>query len=274
MIHASQRIPLADLPRLLPLWRRTAAQRVAAAALVLGLAGAGLALAANRDAEPPSLLSPRSDALVVLDVSASISPDTYARIDATLSQLAASHAHVGLILFSDTAYIALPPGTPAVELKPFARAYRLPAQAQSSLAVTPRNPWTDTFSAGTKISNGLQLALDTISTRKLGAPEVLLVSDLDDDTADRERLTGIALAFRRLGIPVRVVGLNPSAEDERTVAGLLRNRGDLSLARLPGNGGLAAPLFPVALVTVAALLAVALVLFELGEARLKWQEMR
>ena len=38
-------------------------------------------------------------------------------------------------------------------------------------------------------------------TRRLGQPAVLLVSDLDDDAGDRERLTSTALSFRRLGIP-------------------------------------------------------------------------
>jgi hypothetical protein len=269
VIAAPPRIPVADLRGFLRRRRRTAVERAVAAALVLGVAAAAVVVASHGRSDAPPLLSPSSDALVVLDVSASISPDTYARIDATLSQVARSQAHLGLILFSDTAYLALPPGTPARELKPFARAYRVPHDAGGSLATAPRNPWTDTFSAGTKISLGLQLALDTIRERKLGAPEVLLVSDLDDDTTDRERLTGIALAFRSLGIPVRVVGLNPSADDERTVAGLLRNRGHLSLARLPGQNGPAAP-FPSMLVALAVLLAAALALYELGEARLKW----
>ena len=99
----------------------------------------------------------------------------------------------------------------------------------------PTNPWTGSFSAGTKISTGLQLALDTIRERRLGRPAVLLVSDLDDDVGDRERLTSTALSFRRLGIPVRVVGLNPPPEDERYMERLLRRPTDLSPAALPGE---------------------------------------
>ena len=99
----------------------------------------------------------------------------------------------------------------------------------------PTNPWTNSFSAGTKISTGLQLALDTIRERQLGRPAVLLVSDLDDDAGDRERLTSTALSFRRLGIPVRVVGLNPAPEDERYLERLLLRPADLSPAALPGE---------------------------------------
>ena len=134
------------------------------------------------------LLPAGSDGLVVLDLSASISSDTYARIGGTLDRLAGSGGRYGLIVFSDTAYLALPPGTPAAELRPFARRFDLPAQAAGAIVV-PTNPWTASFSAGTKISTGLQVALDTIRARQLGRPAVLLVSDLDDDAGDRERLT-------------------------------------------------------------------------------------
>ena len=64
---------------------------------------------------------------------------------------------------------------------------------------------------------------------------MLLVSDLDDDVGDLERLTSTALAFRRLEIPVRVVGLNAAPEDERYVERLLRRSSDLSAAPLPGE---------------------------------------
>jgi hypothetical protein len=137
-------------------------------------------------------------------------------------------------VFSDTAYLALPPGTPAAELRPFARKFDLPARTSGAIAV-PTNPWTDSFSAGTKISTGLQLALDTIRQERLGRPAVLLVSDLDDDVGDRERLTGTALSLRRLGVPVRVVGLNASARDASYMERLLRRPAELSQAAPPGG---------------------------------------
>ena len=217
---------------------------------------------------PPALLPAGSDGLVVLDLSASISSDTYARIGGTLDRLADSGGRYGLIVFSDTAYLALPPGTPAAELRPFARRFDLPAQAGGAIVV-PTNPWTDSFSAGTKISTGLQLALDTIREQRLGRPAVLLVSDLDDDAGDRERLTSTALSFRRLEIPVRVVGLNAAPEDERYVERLLRRPADLSAAALPGEeqGGGGRVRLPLLLAALAA--AVALALRELLLTRLE-----
>jgi hypothetical protein len=226
-------IPYGELGASEQATRRTLLLRI-----VLGLAAIGAAVAVvvlgRGGSTPPALLPPGSDGLVVLDLSASISSDTYARIGGTLDRLAGSGGRYGLVVFSDTAYLALPPGTPAVELRPFARRFDLPPPTSGAIAV-PTNPWTSSFSAGTKISTGLQLALDTIRERRLGRPAVLLVSDLDDDAGDRERLTGTALSLRRLGVPVRVVGLNPSAADKRYVEQLLQRPADLSEAALPGR---------------------------------------
>ena len=251
-------IPFGELDAIAPSTRRTLTLRVA-----LGLAGVAAAAAVvvlgRGGSAPPALLPAGSDGLVVLDLSASISSDTYARIGGTLDRLAGSGGRYGLIVFSDTAYLALPPGTPAAELRPFARRFDLPPQTSGAIAV-PTNPWTASFSAGTKISTGLQLALDTIREQRLGRPAVLLVSDLDDDAGDRERLTGTALSFRRLGIPVRVVGLNPSAADKRYVEQLLRRPADLSAAALPGEerGGGAQVKLSLLLVALAAAIAIAL----------------
>lgn len=223
-------IPFGELEAVAPATRRTLALRVLLGLGAVVLAAAAVFLGRGENA-PPGLLPAGSDGLVVLDVSASISSDTYARIAATLDRLAASDGRYGLILFSDTAYLALPPGAPAAELRPFARQFELDPHRTGAL-VAPTNPWAGSFSAGTKISSGLQLALDTVRERRLGRPAVLLVSDLDDDAVDLERLTDIALTFRRLRIPVRVVGLNPAPEDERYMKRLLRRSGDYAPASL------------------------------------------
>ena len=64
---------------------------------------------------------------------------------------------------------------------------------------------------------------------------MILVSDLDDDAGDLESLTSVALAYRKLGIPIRVVGLNPSPEDARYVQRLLPKGGQIVGAGLPGE---------------------------------------
>ena len=82
----------------------------------------------------------------------------------------------------------------------------------------------------------------------------------------------MALAYRHAGIPLRVVGLNPSPEDAHLVANLLARPGDLRLARLPGEGGTsfaAHSAWPLALLTVAA--GLLLGLFVPLADRLRWR---
>ena len=161
-------------------------------------------------------LPSHANTIVVLDLSASIASDTYSRIGATLSSLAASRGRYGLVVFSDQAYEALPPGSPAADLAPLVRYFVLPKQATPGFAPTyPANPWTGTFSAGTRISTGLELAHALATGDATHHAAVVLVSDLDDDPGDLARLASIMLAYRRDGIPLRIVGLNPSNRDAR-----------------------------------------------------------
>ena len=176
-------IPLPDAGSL-PV-RRTTAVRVALslAALLLGVLAL---LAARGPTARPGLLPADADTVVALDLSASISTDTFARIASTLDDLARSPGRAGLVVFSSTAYEALPPGTPARELGSLTRYFR-PAKAGPGYAPTyPPNPWTDAFSSGTSISAGLRRAADV--ARGLGRPTVVLVSDLDDDPQDWARV--------------------------------------------------------------------------------------
>ncbi len=265
-------IPLADLGRLKGAARRTRRLRLLAAGGVVVAAALALVVSLRTHPGATAFLPEGTNGIVVLDVSASISNETYGGIAATLDRLASSRGRYGLVLFSDTAYQALPPGTPARELGAFERFFNVPRQTTpGGTPPAPANPWSDQFSAGTRISTGLQLALDVIRTRHLGRPGVVLVSDLDDDAGDIEALTSVALAYRKLGIPLRVVGLSPSPEDQRLLTRLLEHPGDLQPATQPGQRGARleapspAPLVVLAL-AAAALLALLLALTE----RLHW----
>jgi VWA domain containing CoxE-like protein len=266
-------IPLSLVREVAALGRRTRRLRLVLAALVCAAAAAAFLVALHTRSEGAAVLPNGTNGIVVLDVSASISSDTYARISTTLHDLARSHGRFGLVLFSDTAYQTLPPGTPSANLLPFARFFDVPPQASPGLAPSlPPSPWSDSFSAGTHISAGLQRALDVVTERHLRRPSVLLVSDLDDDTGDLQRLTDVALAYRHAGIPLRVVGLNPAPEDAHLVASLLSRPGDLRLARLPGEGGtsfVAHSAWPLALLTIAA--GLLLGLFVPLADRLRWR---
>src|SRR5262245_20207112 len=164
--------------------------------LALGLAAVAV-FASPRHAAPAAPLLPAgSTGIAVIDVSASISWETYARIASTLDRLRRDGGTAGLILFSDTAYQALPPRTPVAELGGFERFFRVAQPGSPGFQPQPpRSPWTDSFSAGTRISTGLELALNVVRARHLRKPLVLLVSDLDDDAGDLESLTSVALAY-------------------------------------------------------------------------------
>jgi hypothetical protein len=267
-------IPLADVRRLERAARRTRRMRLLSAGAVVVAAALALAVALRTHPRAAVFLPQGTNGIVVLDVSASISSDTYAGIAATLDRLASSRGRYGLVLFSDTAYQALPPGTPARELGAFERLFTVPRRtAPGGSPSAPANPWSDQFSAGTRISTGLQLALDVIRAQRLGRPGVVLVSDLDDDTGDIDALTSVALAYRKLGIPLRVVGLDPSPDDERLVTRLLEQPSDLQPAtvRSERGAGVEAP-SPVPLILLALAAAASLALLLALTERLRWGE--
>jgi hypothetical protein len=238
---------------------------IAAAVLVFALAPRG---AQPRD----PLIGSGSSTIVVVDVSASISWDTYARIALTLDRLRRSGGRVGLVLFSDTAYVALPPRSRAAELAPFERFFVVKAPSQPGFEPQPpQSPWTDDFSGGTRISTGLSLALDEVRAQHLTHPRVVLVSDLDDDQTDRESLTSVALAYRQLGVPIAIAGLNPSPQDQQYMQRLLPSGSsivDVPLTSHPLRGARLG--FPWWSAVAATLLAIALAAAALVTQRLRW----
>ena len=205
-------IPLTDAPALRLPGRRTAAVLVLLAVAALAAVTAFLLLSRDTHTRTIVPLPTHADTVLVLDVSASISSDTYSRIGGTLAALSRSGGRFGLVVFSDQAYEALPPGVPAADLAPFVRYFTLPQQASPGFAVTfPPNPWESTFSGGTRISAGMDLA-HTIAVAGPHHATVVLVSDLDDSPSDLARLVPVLLSYKRDHVPVRIVGLNPSQQ--------------------------------------------------------------
>jgi hypothetical protein len=266
-------IPLADAPALRPAALRTLVVRVALGVALVALVAAAALVSRKPRPTDVAFLPSSAQAIVVLDLSASISTDTFQRIEATLTQLARSNRRFGLIVFSGTAYEALPPGTPARELGSYVRFFRVVQPAPGYAPTFPDNPWAATFSAGTSISNALDLARAIVRRNHLGHPAVVLVSDLDDDPGDVLRVTFAAAALQRLGIAIHIVGLNPSPKDAAFFARLVGPHGSLTQASLsPGSRGANAHAsFPIALAVAAALLALLLGANELWTARLRWE---
>jgi hypothetical protein len=264
-------IPLADARALRRPAQVTFLTRGALAAAAVGLAVAFLLVSRHPHTQAIVQLSTHADTVVVLDLSASISTDTFSRIGGTLAAFSRSGARVGLVDFSDQAYEALPPGTPAADLAPLVRYFTLPPQKQPGFAPSfPPNPWQNTFTGGTRISAGMELAHEiAVSTRRRAT--VVLVSDLDDDPDDIPRLASVLLAFRRDRVPVRIVGLNPSPSDVTFFRRLLGPSAPIveapTLNQVPPHDRTP---FPWSLVGLTAAAASAIALRALWAPRLEW----
>jgi hypothetical protein len=265
-------IPLADAAALRPAARRTLAIRIALAATLGGLIVAAFVVSRHPHTQTIVSLPPHASAIVVLDVSASISSDTYSRIGATLSSLARSNGRYGLIVFSDQAYEAIPPGTPASDLSPLVRYFTLPPQQGGAAQSFPPNPWSRGFTAGTKISAGLALAHQIAFQDKLRKPVVVLVSDLDDDPNDAIRLPTIVAAMQRDHIPLRIVGLNPSGQDYAFFKKLTGGAPIVQAGLMqPGPQPKNYTPFPWTLVAFAIAVALLIAVHELWGPRLDWR---
>ena len=266
-------IPLADAHDFAPAASRTFLVRAALVVLLGAALVAAILAARSPNSQTIVPLPNHADTIVVLDLSASIGSDTYSRISATLSSLARSNDRYGLVVFSGQAYEALPPGTPAADLAPLVRFF-VPLKAASGFAATyPRNPWSETFSAGTEISTGLELAHSIATRSGLRRPAVVLVSDLDDDPGDLVHVASIVLAYRRDGIPLRVVGLNPSLRNSEFFQQLIGPSSAIvqAGAAAPGPQPRNRTPFPWTFVLLVIAGAVALAAHELWTARLEWE---
>jgi hypothetical protein len=264
-------IPLADAPALRGAGYVTAAVRALLAALAVAGVAAILLVSRHPNTQTVVPLPAHADTVLVLDISASISSDTYSRIGGTLAALSRSHRRFGLVLFSDSAYEALPPGTPASALAPLVRYFTLRQPKIKGYAPTfPPNPWETTFSGGTRISIGMDLA-HRIATAGKRRPTVVLVSDLDDNPGDLTRLATVLLAYRRDDVPVRVVGLNPAPPDLALFRRLLGTKPVVvqapTLQETPPHSSTP---FPWAIVGLACVAAAALAARELWAPRLDW----
>jgi hypothetical protein len=257
-------IPLPDAAGFRPEERRT---RILRGGLAIALLGALLAalLLARSSRSDAGILSGGTSTIVVLDLSWSTSSN-HGEIARTLRALASSGKRLGLVVFSDVAYEMFPAGTPAAELRPLLRFFG-PSKGRRV-----ESPWASSLSGGTHVSAGLLLAREILQRDRVPDGSVVLVSDLSDAPDDRAQLTATLLSYVRDGIPLRVVAIDPTAENERFFRGLLGTRPlrpratrSSAITGPPTSSGL-----PLTLVVVAALFLVLLAVNEHACARLSW----
>jgi hypothetical protein len=202
---------------------------VAAAVALLALAAAS---ARGLDPGKPGFL-PQASGVLVIDLSLSIGEEDYKDIRNTVRRLIADDSSVGLVIFSDIAYELLPPGTSAAELRPLLRLL-VPRRATRVDAGLPVNPWSRSFSAGTRISSALELARDMLVRDKVKNGSILVLSDLITAPEDVPQLARTLHDLRRLSITVRVIPLSPLNDGRTIFEGLLGKSAFIPPGRMEG----------------------------------------
>lgn len=288
MVAFGERIPVADAPSLAGVARRTALLRLLLAVALLAVAGLAYLFASRLQARPSSYFAEGATGVIVIDFSTSIDPGKYRRIARVLRTVTETSQPVGLVVFSDSAYEAIPPGTRGDVLRPVLRFYEAPegppipsrftrlGGARNFPGRPLRSPWQETFRGGTRISAGLQVAREMLQRDRIQGGSVMLVSDLDDSPFDTTRLADEAIAYRRAGLDIRLVSLSPSREDRELFTRLFGARAFVGHRELLANSELEerrtlVGSFPSALALAAAALLVLLALNERINTRLRWR---
>ena len=133
----------------------------------------------------------------------------------------------------------------------------------------PQNPWSTTFTGGTKISSGMNLAVRIAAAQKKPAT-VILVSDLDDQPGDLPALGQVLRTATTEHVPVNIVGLNPTPTDETFFRSVLGPNAPITeaptLADAPPHNVTPFPWALVWLAVAAAAALTALLAWEIGRA--------
>jgi hypothetical protein len=239
---------------------------VAALALLVGAAASARGLDAGRTNGLPI-----ASGVAVVDLSLSIGPHDYQTIRATFRRLIASDGSLGVVMFSDVPYEMLPPGTPARELEPVLRLLAPQKVAGKRQARLPSNPWSTSFSAGTRISSALDLAQEMLQRDGISHGSVLLLSDLVTAPEDVPRLARTLQNLQDAGISVKVVPLTPLRDGRRIFEGLLGKRALIPPSRIASSQPLptgSSSGLPIALLVLGALVLVVLAAHERFAGRL------
>ncbi len=277
------RIPVAGAEGLARAGRRTSAARLLVALAILAALAFCVLLASELRTRPNSYFAGGGSGVVVTDISSSVDPNKARRLARVFRTFVRTHQPLGLVVFSDSAYEVLPPGTRGEELRPILRFFEPPqqtarqgAQRRGQGAGFLESPWSGVFRGGTRISLGLGVAREMIQREGVANPTVVLVSDLDDSPFDLKPLTEEVIRYRRAGIDLRLVPLFPGQDDRELFSRLVGedafvyNDELLRNTRLEERRSLVGA-FPLGLVAAGALVLLLLALNEHVNGRLSWR---
>jgi hypothetical protein len=190
---------------------------------------------------PESALPQGRSGVVVVDLSRSIGVKPERMLLRALQRLDSPDGRLGLVIFSDTAYELLPPGTPGSELRPIERFFRpLPGRkTNGGEPVFPVTPWDESFRGGTQISTGIQAGWDALKRDGIRNGALLLVSDLATEPDDIQHVADLGIAMHRANVQVRILGLNPKPGDKALFARIFGGDTFVPEAQPVGVAGLA-----------------------------------
>jgi hypothetical protein len=279
---SSGTIPIADSSQLRPSASRERRLRIVLVLAAVVLLATAVLLAARSPGPAPAAANNTAGPVteIVLDVSGSVGVSASDVAGRTLARLGRGGGRVGLILFSDVAQEALPRGTPASQLLPFARSFAPAKSEQRTLSVRRPpdfNPWHPSFSGGTKISAGLEAARSALQRDGVRGTAIL-ISDLGDAVNDNPKVRRELLRLDQRGIGLKIIPLpNALPVDVRWFKRLTGPQGfvhplPVAASRRPRTAREAG--VSIALAAVAGLLALVLAAHELAARSLRWREPR
>lgn len=209
--------------------------------------------------------------VIVMDMSASVAGPKFERIATIIRGLATADQGVGLVMFSDSAYELLPPNSPTSALLQFERFFS-PQSIQHGTPTFGNTAWDD-FTGGTRISRGLEMGLDALRRARVTHGSLLLISDLNDSSADAGPLVAAAADLHAAHVPIGIVPVGAAPDSVRIFTSLFGRKSFISPTAFTSSTKhqvepVAASL-PWALITVGLVLVGLLVANELFNTRLR-----
>ncbi len=204
-------IPIPDGGAVRRPWLRHLGSRTGLAVAGLGLLATAVSVAHGMDPERSAFVPQGSQTVVVVDLSKSVEAIGYPRVGKVLGTIAEADEPTGLVIFSDTAYELLPPGSPAADLRPLLRYFK-PVRVVDDVPDYPPNPWSLSFAGGTRASTALEIARQALRRDRIDRGSIVLVSDLEIPLSDIPALTETITTLRREGTQLRVVPLFPNSD--------------------------------------------------------------